>query len=384
MITYDIPVYIGKENGDSGVSIKCHDSGVQLAVKLLQSGWLSKWRETAKPYTIPEGATAKFRVRRHDRARTSTEAYIQPDGRVLCPVHPYSVATPGYCNAEVAIFDKDGRRLTSATFVFKVEEECAPVNGEEDPVYVDSIQGLMKTAEDAAKRAEDAAEEAKQAGSQVDPEMVKESVNDYLAENPVQAGATAEEAAQIEQNKKDIETLNREKLPADALPGAINEALAQAKASGDFKGEPGQPGDDYVLTEDDKQEIAEMAAELVEVPESGGNVDLTGVVRSVNGQTPDENGNVEIEVGSGSSQNVNGLTATEKTLILSLFKNAAYTADMSATIAQLETLWSGGTVEPDEPVIPDVPEADVSQTGSILSIVSGVTVSQSGSVLAIA
>lgn len=78
-----------------------------------------------------------------------------------------------------------------------------------------------------------------------------------------------------------------------------------------------------------------------------------------------------------------GLTTDEKTIILTLFKNAAYTADMSATIAQLETLWSG-TEEPDEPVVPDIPEADVSQTGSILSIVSGVTATQNGAVLAIA
>lgn len=70
------------------------------------------------------------------------------------------------------------------------------------------------------------------------------------------------------------------------------------------------------------------------------------------------------------------LDATEKSLLLTLFKNAAYTADMSATIAQLETLWSG-TEEPDEP-------ADVSQTGSVLSIVSGVTATQNGAVLAIA
>ena len=67
------------------------------------------------------------------------------------------------------------------------------------------------------------------------------------------------------------------------------------------------------------------------------------------------------------------LDTTEKSLLLTLFKNAAYTADMSATIAQLETLWSG-TEEP----------ADVSQTGSVLSIVSGVTATQNGAVLAIA
>lgn len=78
---------------------------------------------------------------------------------------------------------------------------------------------------------------------------------------------------------------------------------------------------------------------------------------------------------SDSGQNGDGLSATEKSLILSLFKNAAYTADMSETIAQLEALWSN---------TPDAPENGVVQTGNVLSIVSGVTASQSGSVLTIA
>lgn len=52
-------------------------------------------------------------------------------------------------------------------------------------------------------------------------------------------------------------------------------------------------------------------------------------------------------VGGGSG---GGLTSTEKTLILSLFRNAAYTsADMGNVLTQLESLWSGGEVEPDEP-----------------------------------
>lgn len=42
------------------------------------------------------------------------------------------------------------------------------------------------------------------------------------------------------------------------------------------KGDKGDPGDSYVLTDADKAEIAEMAADLVEVPvpDSGGNVEL--------------------------------------------------------------------------------------------------------------
>lgn len=55
-----------------------------------------------------------------------------------------------------------------------------------------------------------------------------------------------------------------------------------------------------------------------------------------------------------------GLADAEKTLILSLFRNAAYTsAGMGNVLTQLEALWNGGEVEPDEPdvpVEPDIPD----------------------------
>ena len=60
------------------------------------------------------------------------------------------------------------------------------------------------------------------------------------------------------------------------LEDKLDEYLRKAADSGEFDGEPGAPGQDYVLTEADKIEIAEMAAGMVEVPDSGGNVDLTG------------------------------------------------------------------------------------------------------------
>lgn len=111
-------------------------------------------------------------------------------------------------------------------------------------------------------------------------EGLANAVADYLKENPVEAGATAEEAAQIQQNKEGIEQLSQDKLDASKLPEAVDDALAQAKASGAFKGEKGDPGEpgktpekgkDY-FTEADKQEIAELAAEMVEVPDSGQNI----------------------------------------------------------------------------------------------------------------
>lgn len=120
---------------------------------------------------------------------------------------------------------------------------------------------------------------------ELEGEGLAKAVAAYLQENPVEAGATAEEAAQIEQNKTDIATLGRTKLAASELPNAVNEALAQAKASGAFNGKDGKDGDDgytpqknvdyfdgkdgdnYVLTEADKQEIAQEAAGMVDVPD---------------------------------------------------------------------------------------------------------------------
>ena len=73
-------------------------------------------------------------------------------------------------------------------------------------------------------------------------EGLAKAVEAYLKENPVQAGATKEEAAQIEQNRTDIEQLNNNKLSKDELNTAIDSALTLAKASGEFDGENGEPG----------------------------------------------------------------------------------------------------------------------------------------------
>ena len=73
-------------------------------------------------------------------------------------------------------------------------------------------------------------------------EGIDKIIADYFAKNPIQVGATPEQAAQITQNKENIEKLDKNKLDANKLPEAINNALAQAQASGAFKGEQGEPG----------------------------------------------------------------------------------------------------------------------------------------------
>ena len=119
---------------------------------------------------------------------------------------------------------------------------------------------------------------------------------------------------------------------------------------------------------------------LSKVGNGGGNVDLSGYVKTVNGTAPDENGNVEIAV-PDSSQNGNGLSDTSKALLITILRNAVYGSDQSANITALEKALasSGGEVEPDEPVVPDDPKVTLTGISSVYSggsVVAGTAVNE--------
>lgn len=106
---------------------------------------------------------------------------------------------------------KDDESYTRCTFSFTVIRRPRP----EGYVYTEEEQLSYTALDKRIKELEDADE--------VDPEVIAESIEQYMAKNPV----TPEGIGAI---------------PAEKLPKAVNDALAQAKASGDFKGEPGERG----------------------------------------------------------------------------------------------------------------------------------------------
>lgn len=139
-------------------------------------------------------------------------------------------------------------------------------------------------------------EELKRVQDVVTPEAVGALVEEYLRENPVE-GSVSIDATLTKQgyaaDAKAVGDALAKKLDSDKLGSAVDDALRQAKDSGEFDGEAGAPGvsphigangnwfvgnadtgvqaqgkdgDDYVLTDADKSEIAEEAANLVEVP----------------------------------------------------------------------------------------------------------------------
>lgn len=128
----------------------------------------------------------------------------------------------------------------------------------------------------------------------VDQEQVAQAVAEYMSENPIEKGATKEQAAQIQANTEAIEELreNASEGPAylaqdtapedtsvlwvdtsdndDGFQEAVNAALAQARESGEFDGADGADGYtpvkgiDYYNDEDKAELVNEVLAKLPE------------------------------------------------------------------------------------------------------------------------
>lgn len=73
-----------------------------------------------------------------------------------------------------------------------------------------------------------------------DPDAIKNAVEDYLEHNPVEAPVQSVngKTGEIQLTADDVGAISQ-----DDLQNATNEALAQAKASGEFDGQQGQKGD---------------------------------------------------------------------------------------------------------------------------------------------
>lgn len=73
-----------------------------------------------------------------------------------------------------------------------------------------------------------------------DPDAIKNAVEDYLEHNPVEAPVQSVngKTGEIQLTADDVGAISQ-----DDLQNATNEALAQAKASGEFKGEKGERGE---------------------------------------------------------------------------------------------------------------------------------------------
>ena len=104
--------------------------------------------------------------------------------------------------------------------------------------------------------------------SMQDPGAIKNAVEDYLEKNPVEAPVRSVngKTGTVELTAENVGAISQ-----DDLQGAINEALAQAKASGEFDGADGYTpvkGTDY-FTEEDKTELVNAVLAALPTWEGG-------------------------------------------------------------------------------------------------------------------
>lgn len=153
---------------------------------------------------------------------------------------------------------------TVKTIYLPIEEREKP----SDYVYTESEVLSYKSLEERIKALE-------KGGASDD--AIAQAVSAWLEENPIQSGATEAQAKQIQENATNIGKLQatvNDKLDSSKLPEAVNDALAQAKASGEFDGKDGQDGKDGAdgktplkgtdyWTESDKAEIKSYVDEAI-------------------------------------------------------------------------------------------------------------------------
>lgn len=149
MIKYPLQVCIGSRERCETPLIKRHDTGVSLEVRLVVSRRASQYRTEIEPYYIPPGATAVFRVHKPDNTFTVTDATIE-SGTILCKLPPQACTTQGTCAAEVSLYNRDGKRLTSATFFFEVVDECVCDGDHPAGDYFDALGDRIKELGDIA------------------------------------------------------------------------------------------------------------------------------------------------------------------------------------------------------------------------------------------
>ena len=177
------------------------------------------------------------------------------------------------------------------------------------PVWA-QIQAMIGNLDDLNTQAKDnlvaAINEAlTQGGGTVDPEAVQKIVEDYLAANPptiTESDPTVPDWAK-QPEKPSYTAYEVGALSAETLPEAINTALAQVKASGEFDGADGKSAYQYAVeggyTGTETEFAAKLAEEMPDKLPNPNALTFTGAVAgSYDGSAPLE---VEIPSGGGAS-----------------------------------------------------------------------------------
>ncbi len=213
MLTQNITLCIGAGAHGKKVIVKCHDTGVNFFVRL-EVFRHRQWRDVREPYAIPEGSTAIIKVAKPDNTFVLQDGEIIDNG-IYFRMNEQTFTVSGTSRAEVSLYGENGRRITTASFIIEVDDECICDCEEESETYVDILAEQIQAATEAADK-------------------------------------VAEDAAAGKFNGADGK---------DGKDGKDGEPGPQGEKG--EKGDKGDKGDNYILTEEDKQTIVDDVLEEI-------------------------------------------------------------------------------------------------------------------------
>lgn len=343
---YKITLDVRKTVASIQLAAKKGDAGRKIYITLSDHG---------VPCKIADGCYAVFAGTKPDGTLLYNKTTVE-DNTIIYAMTQQTTAVAGLVACEVKLFDSMSNLLTSPKLTILVDDVVVP---DEEIASKDEVTALAELILNGGG-----------SGGSVTDEQIASAVEDYFAENPMEcadAVKTVNGIAPDENGNVEITIPGGASIHACTYTGTISDYGYIAYTAGkncfpngdpkvgdlfvtttghlcrvlvvapgtDSEGKPsvliqyahmrdlnGQPGNDYVLTEADKQEIAEQAAQMVEVPQG------------------------------------TGITDPAKNLLISILRNGVYSTDQSANITALESALasSGGGDVPDIPDEPDVPD----------------------------
>ena len=199
MVTYSVRVILGINDEQNRLSVKCHDTGVNLIVYPYIELPATRWRKQSEPYSIPAGSTAVLIVAKQDKTRVTIDGEVN-GSNCSFKLPPQTFTAAGSAAADCSIYGPDGRRITTGTFYIDIPEECACACNEESGDYTDlfgeQIDAVNK-AEAGAKAAEAAALYHAEAAAGSESKAMQSETQS--AENAQKAEIAAQAAAQIKE-----------------------------------------------------------------------------------------------------------------------------------------------------------------------------------------
>lgn len=222
-----------------------------------------------QPFSVPDGVVAMFRAGKpdgtacfYDSNETGTPAITIEGNLVTVELAEQVLTAPGNVQAEINFYTAGGEKLTSFSFAIQVEKSVLTDQEIVSSDYYNVLTAQIKAAQDAAQNAQTSAGQAEQALQEV------EQLVNTVSETIQQAGQT---------QVSNIQQAGQEQITAVQQAGAQQTAAAAAEA-------------------DRAQGYAES-------------INPAQFVKTVNGTGPDASGNVEVQTGASSADDIEETTS---------------------------------------------------------------------------